>query len=160
FIFSVTLVTLYIPFDDLGTVSITNDVGSVGRENISAREFQTAYRSYIDRIRSQLKPEMLKAFRFDKQIMDSLFLRHVISENACRLGLAVSSPELEQKILENPVFREGGNFIGQARYQSILAQNNLTVEEFESSVRNEVLTEKLRSFITASVSVTDADVAK
>ena len=77
FIFSVTLVTLYIPFDDLGTVSITNDVGSVGRESITAKEFQTAYRSYIDRIRSQLKPEMLKAFRFDKQIMDSLVLRHV-----------------------------------------------------------------------------------
>src|SRR5262245_55981229 len=112
FIFSVTLVTLYIPFDDLGTVSITNDVGSVGRESISAREFQTAYRSYIDRIRGQLKPEMLKAFRFDKQIMDSLVLRHVVSENARRLGLAVSPPELAQSILSRPLMREGWNFIG------------------------------------------------
>ena len=33
FIFSVTLVTLYIPFGDLGNVSITNDVAAVGGES-------------------------------------------------------------------------------------------------------------------------------
>lgn len=158
FIFSVTLVTLYIPFDDLSSVSLTNDVGSVGQESISAKEFQTAYRNYIDSIRAQLKPEMLKAFRFDKQIMDSLVLRHVVNEEARRLGLGASTPEIEQKILENPVFREGGNFIGQVRYQNILAQNNLTVDEFESSVRNEIMSEKLKNFITASLNVTDQEI--
>src|SRR5690242_3366372 len=77
-IFSVTLVTLYIPFGDLGTVSITTDVAAVGDEKVSAKEFQTAYRNYIDRMRSQLSPEMLKAFRFDRQILDSLISRHVM----------------------------------------------------------------------------------
>src|ERR1043166_2031419 len=71
FIFSVTLVTLYIPIGDLGSVAITNDVAAIGSERVSAREFQTAYRNYIDRMRSQLSPEMLKAFRFDRQILDS-----------------------------------------------------------------------------------------
>ena len=44
FIFSVTLVTLYIPYGDLPTVSVTaTDVATVGNEAVSAREFQTAY---------------------------------------------------------------------------------------------------------------------
>ena len=158
FIFSVTLVTLYIPFGDLGNVSITNDVASIGHDSISSHEFQVAYRNYVDRMRGQLNPEMLRAFRFDRQIMDALVTRHVMTEEARRLGLNASPAEVEQKILENPVFRENGTFIGRDRYQAILQQNNLSIEEFESNVANEVLTDKLRSFVTAAVQVTDQEV--
>jgi peptidyl-prolyl cis-trans isomerase D len=55
------------------------------------------------------------------------------------------------------VFRENGAFIGTTRYQALLAQNNLSVEDFESSVANEILSDKLRSIVTASVSVSDKD---
>jgi peptidyl-prolyl cis-trans isomerase D len=158
FIFSVTLITLYIPIGDVTAVSITNDVASIGGERVSAKEFQTAYRNYIDRMRSQLSPEMLKAFRFDRQILDSLISRHVMMEEARRLGLSVSPTEIEQKVLENPAFREGGNFIGMTRYEQILQQNNLTVEEFEAGVRDDIMMEKLRSLIGAGVSVTDKEV--
>src|SRR5436190_13066432 len=157
FVFSVTLVTLYIPFGDLSNVSITNDVASIGKDSISAREFQTAYRNYVDRMRGQITPEMMRAFHFERQIMDALVERHVITEEAKRIGLDVSPSEIEQRILENAVFRENGAFIGRDRYQAILAQNNLSIEDFESSVANEILTDKLRSFITASVTVTDQE---
>jgi peptidyl-prolyl cis-trans isomerase D len=159
FIFSVSLVALYIPLGDLPNVSIpSSDVASVGHDSVSAKEFQAAYRNYVDRMRGQINPEMLKAFRFDRQIMDALVTRHVITEEAKRLGLSVTPSEVEQKILENPVFRENGNFIGKERYQVILAQNNLTIEDFESNVANEILNDKLKSFITAAINVTDKDV--
>jgi len=158
FIFSVSLVLLYIPARDLPNVSITNDVASVGKDSITAREFQNAYRTYIDRMRGQITPEMMRAFHFERQILDNLVLRHVVTEEAKRLGLDVTPTEIEQKILENPVFRENGVFIGRGRYEAILAQNNLSVEDFESSVANEILVDKLRSFVTASVNVSDKDV--
>ena len=158
FIFSVSLIALYIPLGDLPTVSITSDVASVGHDSVSAHEFQVAYRNYVDRMRGQINPEMLKAFRFDRQIMDALVTRHVITEEAKRLGLNVTPTEVEQKILENPVFRENGSFIGKERYQAILSQNNLTMEEFESNVANEILNDKLKSLITAAVNVSDKDV--
>ena len=81
-----------------------------------------------------------------------------MTAEAQRLGLAVSAAEIEQRILQNPVFREGENFIGQARYQSLLSQNNLTVDEFESGVRDEILTDKLKSLLTAGVTVSDYEV--
>jgi peptidyl-prolyl cis-trans isomerase D len=158
FIFSVTLVTLYIPMGDVTSVSLTNDVAAVGGDKVSAKEFQTAYRNYLDRMRSQLSPEMLKAFRFDRQILEALISRHVMMEEARRLGLSVSPEEIEQKVLENPVFREGGNFIGLPRYQAILSQNNMTVEEFEAGVRDDILMDKLRSFVGAGVTVSDKEV--
>jgi peptidyl-prolyl cis-trans isomerase D len=158
FIFCVTLVTLYIPIGDLGSVSLSNDVAAIGGQRISAREFQSAYRNYLERMRSQLSPEMLKAFRFDRQILDGLISRRVMMEEAKRLGLSVTAAEIEQKILENPVFREGGNFIGLPRYQAILAQNNMTVEEFESAVRDDILLQKLHNFVSAGVTLSDKDV--
>src|SRR5215471_16454199 len=157
FIFSVSLVLLYIPAGDLPNVSVSNDVASVGSESISAREFQTAYRTYVDRMRGQITPEMMRAFHFERQILAALVDNHVVDEEAKRLGLDVTPAEVEQKILENPVFRENGVFIGRARYEQILAQNNFTVEDFESAMSNEILRDKLRSFVTASVSVTDKD---
>jgi hypothetical protein len=59
FIFSVSLIALYIPLGDLPTVSITSDVASVGHDSVSAHEFQVAYRNYVDRMRGQINPEML-----------------------------------------------------------------------------------------------------
>jgi peptidyl-prolyl cis-trans isomerase D len=158
FIFSVTLILLYIPAGDLPNVTITNDVASVGSDTISAKEFQTAYKNYVDRMRGQVNPEMMRAFRFDRQIMDALVQQHVMTEEAKRLGLNVTPAEVEQRILENPVFRENGAFIGRARYQAILSQNNLSIEDFESSVANEIMKDKLRSFVSASVNVSDKDV--
>jgi peptidyl-prolyl cis-trans isomerase D len=158
FIFSVTLVLLYIPNGDLPNVTITNDVASVGSDTISAKEFQSAYKNYVDRLRGQVNPEMMRAFRFDRQIMDALVQQHVETEEAKRLGLNVTPAEVEQRILENPVFRENGAFIGRARYQAILSQNNLSVEDFETGVANEIMKDKLRSFISASVNVSDKDV--
>src|SRR5215813_5789314 len=158
FIFSVSLILLYIPAGDLPNVTVTNDVASVGSESITAREFQNAYRTYVDRMKGQITPEMMRAFHFERQILDNLVLRHVVTEEAKRLGLDVSPAEIEQKILENPVFRENGVFIGRARYEAILAQNNFSIDDFESSVANEILVDKLRSFVTASVNVSDKDV--
>lgn len=160
FIFSVTLVTLYIPFDQLGSVAISSDVADVAGEAITAKEFQAAYRNYMNNVRGQLNPEMLRAFRFERQILDSLVTRSVTIAEAKRLGLNVSETEIEQKILQNPVFLENGTFIGLARYQAILTQNNITVDEFEAAVRDELLVEKLRSFVAAGVTVSDQEVEK
>src|SRR5436190_23578100 len=79
FIFSVTLVTLYIPFGDLPNIGVSNDVASVGAESVSAKEFQTAYRNYLNQMQQQLTPEILRAFRFDRQILDSLITQKVVA---------------------------------------------------------------------------------
>jgi peptidyl-prolyl cis-trans isomerase D len=158
-IFSASLVVGLIPgFGDYSGVGTTDDVAEVGDTAITAREFQAAYRNYIDGMRGQISPEMLRAFRFERQILDSLINRYVVIEEANRLGLTASDSEIEQEILKIPAFREAGNFIGRAAYQAILTQNNLTIADFESGVRNKLLEDKLRSLITAGVKLTDKEV--
>ena len=157
-VFSVTLVTMYIPAGDLGNVSLTTDVAEVGDESVSAREFQTAYRNYLNQVRSQLTPELIQAFQFDQQIVNSLVDEYVMIAEAKRLGLDVSAAEIQRMILESPIFLEGDSFIGLERYETVLLQNNLTVQEFESNVRNQILLDKLFSFLTSPASVSDEEV--
>ena len=157
-VFSVTLVTMYIPAGDLGNVSLTTDVAEVGDESVSAREFQTAYRNYLNQVRSQLTPELIQAFQFDQQIVNSLVDEYVMVAEAKRLGLDVSAAEIQRMILESPIFLEGDSFIGLERYETVLLQNNLTVQEFESNVRNQILLDKLFSFLTSPASVSDEEV--
>jgi peptidyl-prolyl cis-trans isomerase D len=154
----VVFVWAYIPsFTDMGSGASASDVASVGSEAVSAKEFQVAYRNNISRMGSQVSPEMLRAFGFDKQVLDYLISQHVISVEARRLGLQVSDREVQDKVLSNPVFIDSGGFIGHARYVALLDQNNMTVTEFESAIRSQLLSEKLLSFLTAGVSVSDKE---
>ena len=157
FIFSVTLVTLYIPVGDLGTVSISTDVAEVGNQVVTSREFLLAYQSYLNQIRSQISPELIRRFGFEQRILDGLVTRHVMLAEAERLGLSVTRDEIERKIIESPVFTENGAFVGLTRYGDILAARNLTIEDFESAMSDEILIAKLTNVITAGVTLTDKE---
>ena len=154
----VAFVWVYIPsFNDLGSAAITQSVATIGSESVSAKEFQAAYRRNMQRMGTQISPEMLRAFGFDKQVLDSLIFQHVISVEAQRLGLQVTDAEVQDKVLSNPAFIDSGKFIGQAAYQSLLDRNGMSVGDFEGSIRSQILSEKMLSFLTSSVSVSDKE---
>jgi peptidyl-prolyl cis-trans isomerase D len=157
----VGLVVTFIPtFSEYGTGVVASDVATIGSESVSAREFQSAYQNNIQRMGSQVSPEMLRAFWFDKQVLDYLIKQRVVTVEARRLGLQVTDTEVQDKVLSTPPFVDAGGFIGHARYQQLLERNNMTVQEFEEGIRSQLLSEKLRSFLTAGVTVSEADVEK
>jgi peptidyl-prolyl cis-trans isomerase D len=153
-----SMVIGFIPFGDLGSVSITNDVAKVGSETVTAAEFQTTYSNYVRNMQQQLTPEIRKAFGFDRQILDYLISQKVIMAEAKRLGLQVSDQEVAQAVLTNQAFQSGGTFIGKDRYEALLLQNGINAEQFEGTLRNEIIVGKVMSFVTAGVSVNDKDV--
>jgi peptidyl-prolyl cis-trans isomerase D len=81
---------------------------------------------------------------------------------AHRLGLRATDEEVRDELQKNPnlgpVFFPGGVFIGQDKYTDLLQQHELTVAIFEQSVRDEILSNKLRNLIGGGATVSDADV--
>jgi peptidyl-prolyl cis-trans isomerase D len=156
------MVVSLVPYlGDVGTgVVASGDVARVGGETVTSQEFQTAYTNYLRNMqqRQQLSPEILKAFGFDRQILEALIGQKVIMAEARRLGFDVSSEELAQHIVTNPNFQDGGSFIGRDRYELLLQQNNMTTERFESTLRDELIVSKIQSFVTAGINVTDKEV--
>ena len=154
----VAFVWTYIPqFTDMGVATPTSSIATVGSEEVTAKEFVTVYQDSIQRMGSQITPEMLRAFGIDKQVLNNLISQKVIVAEAKRFGLRVSDSEVQDKVLAMPTFVEKGSFIGRARYQAFLEGYNMTIPEFENSIRNQALGEKLMSIVTAGIAVTDQE---
>src|SRR6201984_1281208 len=86
--------------------------------------------------------------------------KSVVAE-AERMGLKATSEDVRDELQNGrfaPTLFPGGKFIGEQAYESLLAQNNLTVATFEQEVKDQILTQKLAALITGSASVSDAEI--
>src|SRR5678815_135979 len=143
-----SMVISLVPYlGDMNSVSLSNDVAKVGSETVSAVEFQTIYNNYLRSMqqRQQLSPEVLKAFGFDRQVLEFLIGQKVILNEAKCLGIDVTPEEHAQRIMSNASFQAGGTFIGRDRYEALLLQNNTTTDRFEANLRNELIAYKVQS---------------
>ncbi len=80
----------------------------------------------------------------------------MLEEEAKRLGLSVSEPELFQRIkLILPEAMQGDSFIGMDQYRADVQQKfQLSTEQFEELVRQSIVQEKVQQLVVAGVLVT------
>jgi peptidyl-prolyl cis-trans isomerase D len=77
-----------------------------------------------------------------------------------RLGLKVSDKEIQDELQNGPykaTFFPKGQWIGQEKYTQVLQQANLTPEQFERDMKNNLLRRKLFSVIAANATVPESD---
>jgi peptidyl-prolyl cis-trans isomerase D len=147
-----------------GTDAIASDTVAVvnGRE-IRADEFRRSYQAQMQAYRSayggQMNEQLLKQLGVDQQILQQLVDERAALAEADRAGVKVSDAEVAQRIYAIPAFQENGAFIGQTRYQQLLASQSppLSTAEFEDSVRRSLVMEKLRASITDWLSMSDKE---
>lgn len=129
-------------------------VARVGSTEISPAELRVALHRFLRSSQVPYDRKLLRQLRIEQQILNQLISREIVLQQGRRLGVDATSEEIQEKILTVPAFLEEGNFF-LARYKAILRQNGLTVEEFEESVRFEIMQEKLRGLVTEYVNVSD-----
>ena len=129
-------------------------VARVGSTEISPAELKVALYRFMRSSRVPYDRKLLRQLRIEQQILNQLISREIVFQQGRRLGVDATSEEIQEKILTVPAFLEEGNFF-LARYKAILRQNGLTVEEFEESIRYEIMQEKLRGLVTEYVNVSD-----
>jgi len=96
---------------------------------------------------------------FAQRAADQLVDRQALVAEAQHLGLKITPQEVKDELQHghySEIFFPGGTFIGEAEYQSLLQQHNLTPAMFEDNVGKEILITKLQALITGSASVSDA----
>jgi len=102
---------------------------------------------------------------FTQQALQKLVLQKALLAEAKRLGLRATNQEVRDE-LEHGAYAEtffpGGNFIGEDQYEAMLAQNDppLTPQQFEQSLKEQILFNKLRDLVSGSAVVTDAEVRR
>src|ERR1700733_14301455 len=90
---------------------------------------------------------------------DQLIDKQALLAEAQKMGLKSTPQEGKDELQHGRyagIFFPGGNFIGQAEYEGMLQQHNLTPAMFEDSVSKDIVITKLQSLITSGASVSDA----
>lgn len=131
------------------------DVAAVGRSAISGEEFQKNLARTLEMYKQQFKDglsrQAIQQLGVPEQVLQGMISGRVVRAEAERLGLSVSDAELGEAIRRNPSFQRDGKFIGSAEYERLLAYNHVTVVEFEESLRQDLLADKLKELVTAGL---------
>src|SRR5580700_923772 len=93
-----------------------------------------------------------------QRAVDQLIGREALLSIAQHMGFKATPEEVKDELQHGhyaSVFFPGGTFIGEAEYQGLLQQHNLTPATFEENVRKEILIGKVQALITSSASVSD-----
>jgi peptidyl-prolyl cis-trans isomerase D len=135
---------------DIGSQSVTRDE--------VVRQAQAMLRQQFPRgnaMQGQLLPF------FTSRAAEQLITEKTIISEAQRMGFRATDEDVVDELQHGPysaTFFPNGKFIGQDAYENLLQQNELTPQQFEQDVKNQILFRKLRNLVTSSASVSDADV--
>ncbi len=136
-------------------------MATVNGEKILVRDYEIAYQNTLDQYRRMFNGELpegfIKKINLKKRVLDQLIDQILIEQAAHNLGLIVTKEEIRQAILHIPAFQLGGKF-SLRLYKQILANANLTPEQFESQVRESLLENKLKTLLLSSLSVPEDEI--
>jgi peptidyl-prolyl cis-trans isomerase D len=166
FIVCVAMVIFFIPnflTDPTMNVGVTGAVAVVEGREIRSDEFQRTYQAQIQAYRSaygaNMSDQLLRQLGVEQQILQQMVDERAALAEADRLDVRVSDEEVRQRILTIPSFQENGVFIGEERYQQLLAIQRppMTAAEFEEAVRRTLVVDKLRASLTEWLSIPDKE---
>ncbi len=138
-------------------------LATVNGETITMEEYRITYKRLLDQVRqsfgNNLNEELIKSLQLQKQAVDQLVDKILMSQAATELDFRVSDEELSRSIKSISAFQTNSVF-DPRRYISILDRNNLSPEDFEINQREALLIEKLNNFITGSVKVSEQEASE
>ncbi|HSD67515.1 MAG TPA: SurA N-terminal domain-containing protein, partial [Vicinamibacteria bacterium] len=158
-------IILYIPaFQDEGRGTPGEAVMTVGGLPVSVGEFQRTYtrqRQLYDRLyQGRLDESMLRQLGLEEQVLEGLVGERLVELEAKRLGVSVSDEAVARAIATSPEYQDDGRFIGTDEIRRRLDLQGLSEEDFEHSLRRQLMRQSLEELVGSAVSVSDAEVER
>jgi peptidyl-prolyl cis-trans isomerase D len=147
---AISMVITLVPGFGTGGSAQDQIVAEVGDETLTALEVHQTIRTQV---RGQNFPAEMAAI-YVPQIVNQLITESAVAYQAQRMGFKVTEEDLALTIESVfPQLFEGGRFAGTEVYQAFLAQQNLTIQQFERNLRKVLLLNKLRSLVLGGIVV-------
>jgi peptidyl-prolyl cis-trans isomerase D len=140
-----------------GSVNTRDDqvVAEIGKEVLTVRDVQQQMQQAQ---RRQSFPAEMAGF-FAQQLVDEMITSRAMIYQAHQMGMEITDGELARVLRGFPQLFPGGQF-DRAAYESLANQQNMTVPEFEATLRQQLLLSRLTNMVNQSVVVTPEDVAR
>jgi len=154
-----SMVITLIPGLMSGTVGGSNPdaVASVGGQDISVDDVQ---RELSQMTSGQQIPPMMKGF-YVQQALDEIVFRKAMAVEADRLGIGVTNEEETERIKEIlPTAWNGDTWLKDRYASEVQQRTGMSVADFESTLRDNMLALKFQNMITAGITVSVGEVAQ
>lgn len=153
-----SMVTYLIPggFSNQGGQDMV--IAEVGKQPVTVTDFQQ--RMEVAQRNKAIPPGAGPLFA--QQMLDQMIAGEALQYEAQqRLGIVVTDADLAAAIRARlPQLFPNGQFLGRDLYASALAQQNLTIPEFESELRRELVLNRITGLIIDNVVVTPEEVVR
>jgi peptidyl-prolyl cis-trans isomerase D len=138
-------------------------VATVAGEDVTSHEvLKQAQFMVKQQFRGQNSPMAAQLIPyFAGQAADRLITEKAIVAEAKRMGLRATDNDVRDELQHGQYaayFFPGGNFIGKEAYENLLASNETTPQQFEQSVKDEILSRKLIALVTGSAIVSEKEI--
>ena len=153
---AVSMLTYLVPnYNTGGSTGSEMVIAEVGNDTITLPEVQKIVQMTM-RSR-QLPPEILPNYL--PTMIDQMITERALYLQAQKLGYQVTDAEVAETIRQMvPNLYQDGKFIGTAQYAALLAQQNMTIDQFESDLRRQIMISRLRDIAMEGTIVTPAEI--
>ncbi|MFZ1205511.1 MAG: peptidyl-prolyl cis-trans isomerase [Candidatus Acidiferrales bacterium] len=132
-------------------------VASIGGHDITVDDFQ---RQFAQATQNQAVPTMMRSI-YAQQILDQMIFQQALDYEATRLGLQVTPEEQTERLKEIlPTAWVGGVWQKDRYVDEVEQRTGMSVPQFESAIRDDMLQQKFRHLITDGITVSPAEVAQ
>ena len=155
-IVAISMLTYLVPSYDAGTVGSGTVVATVGSDDITATDVQRLVQNTMRG--KQLPPDMLPIYL--PQLVDEMITNRAMAYEATRLGFQASDSDVSTTIQQMiPSLFPDGRFVGKDAYAAMLAQQQLTIPDFEADLR-EILITRLKRVAMEGTIVTPLEIER
>lgn len=153
---AISMLTYLVPNYDTGNgTSGGTVVATVAGDQITAADVQKLVQNTMRG--KQLPPEMLPIYL--PQLVDEMIVNRAMAYEAARLGFQVSNADVSNAIQQLvPSLFPDGRFVGKDAYAAMLAQQQLSIADFESDLRRQILITRLKDVAIEGSIVTPIEI--
>jgi len=126
-------------------------------ESISQEKVSMQARQQLQQRNPQYASNPMIVSLFEQQVGQQLVQQQILLAEAAKLGISANENDVRQFLHEGQagqVLFPNGKFIGQDQYAALIASRfDMSVDEFEDSVRHDITIQRLRAYVTAGLTV-------
>ena len=135
-------------------LSTGDTVSQVRVEQVARQQLQQRSPQYAD------NPMILNFF--EQQVGQQLVQQQVLLQEAAKLGIRATDDDVRAYLHTGPtgdVLFPNGKYIGDDQYAALISQRlNMSVKDFEDSIKTDIVVRRLQSLIAGGVTVSDQEV--
>ncbi|MDR3702119.1 MAG: peptidyl-prolyl cis-trans isomerase [Candidatus Sulfopaludibacter sp.] len=153
---ALSMLTYLVPSYSTGASNTSDTViASVGGDTITMLDMQKLIQ---DTLKSRQLPASAVA-TFIPQMVQEAITEKALAYQAKQLGLEVSDADVAVTIRQTiPNLFPDGKFVGKDAYAAMLAQQNLTIEQFETDLKRQILIHRLQDIAVEGTVVTPQEI--